>query len=378
MMGLYIHIPFCVKKCDYCDFLSFDQSDFFLRDAYVEALVSEILAVKKQSITKKLSSIYMGGGTPSILSAEQFSRIMEAVFDVFEWTEDGEFTIEVNPGMVDVLKVKAYIDAGVNRMSMGLQSDEKEMLMTLGRIHDYEVFLESYQMIRAMGIDNISIDIMLGLPDQTLDAFKATVEKTIELGPEHLSIYSLIIEPGTEFESQYNKGLLDLPDEDVERQMYWWAHDTLESNGYEHYEISSYGKPGRMGRHNKAYWTLEPYLGVGLGAASYLNQNRYKNIDDLKRYIRKSQHLDQIRVLEQTGNNINRLEEFFFLGLRQLKGVNLTNMNIDFGEALLKPYQPIIKKLIEEKMLTEKDGWVKLTRRGLDLSNDVLSNFLMD
>jgi oxygen-independent coproporphyrinogen-3 oxidase len=378
MMGLYIHIPFCVKKCDYCDFLSFDHTDILLRDAYVEALVAEILGIKSQNITKKLSSIYMGGGTPSILTAEQFGRIMEAVFDVFEWTEDGEFTIEVNPGMVDVLKVKAYLEAGVNRISMGLQSDEEAMLKTLGRIHDYEVFLESYQMMRAMGIENISIDLMFGLPDQTLDAFKATVEKTIDLAPEHLSIYSLIIEPGTVFESRYNKGLFDLPDEDVERQMYWWAHDTLESKGYEHYEISSYGKPGKMGRHNRAYWTLESYLGVGLGAASYLNQNRYKNIDDLKTYIKKSHQLDQIRILEQTGNKINKLEEVFFLGLRQFKGVNLNELHLEFEESILAPYRRIIKKLVEEDMLQQKDGYVKLTRRGLDLSNDVLSRFLMD
>jgi len=376
MMGLYIHIPFCVKKCDYCDFLSFDHTEFFIRDAYVEALYTEIMAMKHQDIRKKLTSIYMGGGTPSILTAQQFSRIMEAVFDVFEWSEDGEFTIEVNPGMVDALKIKAYLDAGVNRVSMGLQSDEEDMLKTLGRIHDYEVFLESYQLMRAMGIENISLDLMFGLPGQTLEAFQTTVEKTLELGPDHLSIYSLIIEPGTAFESQYEKGLLDLPDEEVERRMYWWAHDTLESRGYEHYEISSYGKTGRIGRHNRSYWTLEPYLGVGLGAASYVNQNRYKNTDDLKSYIKNSHQLDQIRILEQAGNNINKLEEVFFLGLRQLKGINLMTLSKDFDEALLAPYQPIIEKLVEEEMLIESDGWIRLTRRGLDLSNYVLARFI--
>lgn len=378
MMGLYIHIPFCVKKCDYCDFLSFDQTEFFMRDAYVDALISEIMAMKHQNIRKKLTSIYMGGGTPSILTAVQFSRIMEAVYDVFEWSEDGEFTIEVNPGMVDALKIKTYLDAGVNRVSMGLQSDEEEMLKTLGRIHDYDVFLESYNMMRAMGIVNISLDLMFGLPGQTLESFQATVEKTIELAPEHLSIYGLIIEPGTAFESQYKKGLLDLPDEEVERQMYWWAHDALERKGYEHYEISSYGKAGRTGRHNRSYWTLEPYLGVGLGAASYLNQNRYKNTDDLNSYLKKSHQLDEIRILEQTGNSINKLEEVFFLGLRQLKGVNLVALTKDYEEVLLNPYQPIIKKLVEEEMLIEKDGWIRLTRRGLDLSNYVLAQFIME
>ncbi len=376
VMGLYIHIPFCVKKCDYCDFLSFDHTEFILRDAYVDALVVEILGMKSQNLNKKLSTIYMGGGTPSILSAEQFSRIMKAVFDVFEWTEDGEFTIEVNPGMVDALKVRAYLDAGVNRVSMGLQSDEEEMLKTLGRIHDYQAFLETYQMMRAMGIENISLDLMFGLPGQTFKSFKTTLEKTIELEPEHLSIYGLIIEPGTVFESQNKKGLLDLPDEDEERRMYWWAHDFLESKGYEHYEISSYGKPGRIGRHNRSYWTLAPYLGVGLGAASYLNLNRYKNIEDLKIYISKSHQLDEIRELEQTGNAINRLEEYFFLGLRQLKGISLVEAYEVFEEELITPYRPIIKQLVEEEMLVESDGWIRLTRRGLDLSNYVLAQFI--
>ncbi|MDF1618456.1 radical SAM family heme chaperone HemW [Petrocella sp. FN5] len=375
-MGLYVHIPFCVKKCDYCDFLSFDHTEFFLRDAYVDALVAEILAMKSQNISKKLSTIYIGGGTPSILSAEQFSRIMKAVYGVFEWSEDGEFTIEVNPGMVDALKVKAYLDAGVNRVSMGLQSDEAKILKTLGRIHDYQVFLESYEMIRAMGIDNISIDLMFGLPGQTFNSFKATLEKIIELEPEHLSLYGLIIEPGTVFESQNEKGLLDLPSEDEERQMYWWAHDTLLDWGYEHYEISSYGKVGRTGRHNRSYWTLDPYLGVGLGAASYLNHNRYKNIEDLNSYIEKSHQIKDIRELEQTGNTINRLEEWFFLGLRQLKGLNLIELKHEFGESQLIPYQGIIKQLIKEEMLVEEDGWVRFTRRGLDLSNYVLAQFI--
>jgi len=377
MMGLYIHIPFCVKKCDYCDFLSFDHTDFFIREAYVDALVSEIVGMKSQNITKKLSSIYMGGGTPSILSAEQFDRIMKAVFNVFEWTGHGEFTIEVNPGMIDVFKVKAYLDAGVNRVSMGLQSDDQVMLNTLGRIHDYEVFLESYQMMRSMGIENISLDLMFGLPGQRFKSFEATLEKIVKLEPEHLSIYGLIIEPGTVFESHYKKGLLDLPDEDEERRMFWWAHDYLVSKGYEHYEVSSYGKPGKIGRHNRSYWTLDPYLGVGLGAASYLNHNRYKNIEDLKKYIEKSNQIEEIRELEQTGNTINRLEEYFFLGLRQLKGINLLEVNQDFGESLLLPYQPIIKKLVDEEMLIKENGWIRLTRRGLDLSNYVLAQFLI-
>ena len=376
-LELYIHIPFCVRKCAYCDFLS-GPSTLEVREAYVNCLIEEIRQCKKDGAGNpgsrwalcdpeeyEVVSAFFGGGTPSILAPDQIRRIMEALRETYDWNPQAEVTIEANPGTVDEEKLRTYLDCGINRISFGLQSTNNEELRKLGRIHTWEEFLESYQKARIAGFTNINVDLMSALPGQTVDSWRETLEKVLALKPEHISAYSLIIEEGTPFYEKYEDHPELLPPEDEERQMY---HDTkriLHEHGYERYEISNYARAGYACRHNIGYWERTEYKGFGLGSASLLGNMRYTNTRELKQYLE-----GQIEGTEEELSEQDIREETFFLGLRKMEG-------IDPGPYRAH-YEKLLEKLQMQQLLEEKDGRIYLTEYGIDISNYVLAQFLED
>lgn len=376
-LGLYIHIPFCVKKCDYCDFLSFGGTAQETKDQYVHALCHELEAISKKFKGQLLSTIYIGGGTPSVLSDENFISLMTTVNHVFQIEAQAEVTMELNPGTVDAEAMKLYMSYGINRVSMGLQSDNDQQLKALGRIHTYQTYEDTYNMMRDMGMKNLNVDVMFGLSNQTMADWRHTLETLIKLNPEHVSAYSLIIEADTVYETKYDQGKLNLPDEDLERKMFWFTHEFMKEAGYDHYEISNYAKDGYASKHNSSYWDLTPYVGTGLGASSYYDGCRYKNTSSMAAYIEVDGVIEEIRELEQTYKEATALEEAFFLGLRKLRGVNVESLRDTYGNTLLLQYDEIIASLVTEGLLLFEDGNLRLTKRGVDLSNQVMSHFIL-
>ncbi len=361
-LELYLHIPFCVKKCKYCDFISRPASDQE-RQEYVEYLCQKIRSYRELSKAYEyhVVSIFIGGGTPSILEPVQMSAIFSAVRSTFPVDADAEITIEVNPGTVTKLKLLAYERLGINRLSIGLQSVDNAELRMLGRIHKYEDFLETYEMARALHFDNINVDLMSGIPFQTVEKWKETLIKTAKLNPEHISAYSLIIEEGTPFFDKYGNGkrARELPSEEEERMMYACTKAILEEYGYRRYEISNYAKMGRECRHNLGYWDRAEYLGIGTGAASLLQNYR----------ITEGEDPVELSLKEQ-------MEEFMFLGLRKIAGVSKEKFFRDFGESMDTVYGEVIKKLCSDGLLEEDGDKVRLTERGIDISNYVMSEFI--
>lgn len=361
-LELYVHIPFCVRKCAYCDFLSFS-ADEEIQEAYMEQLLKEIRDSAKDLKSYQAATVFFGGGTPSILKADWLCQILTLLKQEFVFSEDAEITVEANPGTVDEEKLLAYRQAGVNRLSFGLQSADNGELKLLGRIHTWEQFLESFQLARKTGFQNINIDLMSALPGQTAKSYRRTLEKVLALTPEHLSAYSLMIEEGTPFYEQYEGRPELLPSEEEERQMYYDTKHLLEAQGYERYEISNYAKPGYECRHNLGYWERTDYKGYGLGAASLLHNIRYTNQTDLSEYLKGKWSGTVEQLTEQAVR-----EEYFFLGLRRMKG-------IDPGKYRMH-YEKQIQKLLGEQLLEAEGDWIRLTDRGIDVSNYVLAQFL--
>ena len=374
-LEIYIHIPFCVKKCAYCDFLSGPQ-DRDTIEKYVDKLVEEIGVQKPATV----SSIFLGGGTPSILEPSQIFKIFKVLNCTFKIEKDAEITIEANPGTVTVEKLEAYKQCGINRISFGLQSTNNGELKLLGRIHTYEEFLESYQLARACGFDNINVDLISAIPKQTVSSWEETLQNVIGLEPEHISAYSLIVEEGTPFAKVYGEGCPkedDLPREEEERVIYYRTEELLEKAGYHRYEISNYAKAGKECRHNLGYWERKEYLGIGLGAASLINNVRYKNTDDLLYYMEHSSDLSAIQENVDKLSLKEQMEEFMFLGLRKMEGVSVTEFKNTFGKTMEECYGEQIQKLQEQGLLEQKDGRLMLTRPGIDVSNYVFGEFLI-
>ena len=376
-LGLYIHIPFCVKKCDYCDFLSFGGRAQASKDLYIKALCHELEAQGEVFKGQEVSTVYIGGGTPSVLSDDNFKALMTRVQACFQINAEAEITMEMNPGTVNAQSMELYMKHGINRVSMGLQSDNDDQLKALGRIHSFQTYEDTYMMMRQMGMKNINIDIMFGLSNQSMADWQHTLATVKRLNPEHISAYSLIIETGTVYEAQYEEGKLNLPDEDLEREMFWSTHAFMKAAGYEHYEISNYAKKGYGSKHNSSYWDLTPYIGVGLGASSYYGGCRYKNITDMDAYIEADGSLELIRELEQAYKVTSSLEEVFFLGLRRLQGVNLRVIREHYEEVYLAPYKEIIERLVKEDLLIIEGDYLRLSNRGIDISNQVMSQFIL-
>lgn len=376
-LEIYIHIPFCISKCKYCDFKS-APSCTKERSDYVESLCEKIRSYGEFAKAYRVVSIFVGGGTPSILEAEQMKEIFRSIKETFEFhienqvidtndLEDVEITVEMNPGTVTMEKLLVYRECGVNRLSIGLQSVNNHELKALGRIHTYEEFLETYQMARKAGFENINIDLISAIPHQTVESYRETLRKVAELKPEHISAYSLIIEEGTPFYERYGEGEHDdeLPSEDDERQMYHDTRSILASYGYERYEISNYAKPGYECRHNLGYWERCEYLGIGAGAASLIGNQRWAQGDGLNEE-------PEVEILTRE----NEMEEFMFLGLRKIQGVSIEGFEAVFGVSMKAIYGNVISAMKDKGLLEERDGFIRLTETGIDVSNYVMSEFL--
>lgn len=368
-LGIYIHIPFCVRKCAYCDFLS-APADEATRGSYVRALREEIRSAGNLNETYEGATVFFGGGTPSLLAGEELAGILDEVSRRLLLRSDAEITVECNPGTLSRKKLENYKAAGVNRLSIGLQSADNRELKILGRIHTWEQFRENYALVRELGFSNVNIDLMSALPGQTREGWLSTLEKVTNLNPEHISAYSLIVEEGTPFYERYGEERpqeSELPGEELDRLMYEDTKAFLHGKGYERYEISNYAKPGYECRHNCSYWERTDYRGFGIGAASLLGEVRYKNSTDLKEYLKGHFTYESVEPL----NHREALEETMFLGLREMRGVAVT-------EEIQEVYGPVLEKLIQEEVLVRADGRVRLTDRGIDVSNMVLAEFLLD
>lgn len=371
-LELYVHIPFCVRKCQYCDFLS-SPSDEETKDRYIEALLKEIRAAEHTE-NYEIVSVFIGGGTPSALKAEAIASIMRTLQEQFFFCEDAEVTIEANPGTVDLEKLTIYRNVGINRLSLGLQSTDAEELKLLGRIHSYEEFLKSYEWAREAGFSNINIDLMFAIPGQTGEAWRQHLYQVAELNPEHISAYSLIIEEGTPFAEQN----LDLPDEDTEYQMYEDTAEILERYGYRQYEISNYAKQGYMCRHNAGYWQRREYLGFGLGASSLYGGMRFSNTHQMQEYLKESRNPDQIRKDVTVLSRNEQIEEFMFLGLRMTEGISEKKFEENFDVRLMDVYGDILQKYEETGFMEHIETKWRLTRKGIHVSNHILADFLLD
>lgn len=374
-LELYIHIPFCVKKCLYCDFLSFSSTEVE-RECYVSAILEEISQYKGMAREYVVTSIFIGGGTPSVLESHNMFRIMNGVRQVFEVSDEAEITIEMNPGTIDEEKIKTYKALGINRVSIGLQATNDEELKMLGRIHSYEEFLETYSMVRACGISNINIDLISAIPKQTVGSWELTLDRVIALNPTHISAYSLIIEEGTPFYDNISDYETWLPSEEAEREMYHLTKRKLIEAGYYRYEISNYAKEGYECKHNLGYWDRVEYLGIGLGAASLIDNVRYSNERDLKTYMNSCNQGKTVRVEEEKLCIESQMEEFMFLGLRKIKGVETLAFEKQFQVKLEEVYQSQLEELCKQKLLQVDQYTVALTEKGIDVSNYVLSEFL--
>lgn len=376
-LGLYVHIPFCVRKCEYCDFLSWSAGEEE-REQYVNALLSEIESYRDFVKGYRVSTIFVGGGTPSVLRPKQMERILQKIYEVFELEKRPEITIEVNPGTVDEEKLQCYKANGVNRLSMGLQSVKDEKLRLLGRIHTYQEFAESYELARKVGFDNISIDLISSVPGQTLQEWKEELEIAAVQNPEHISVYQLIIEEGTPFYEKYAEHPELLPDEETSREIYLWTGRFLKEAGYEQYEISNYAKPGKESRHNLKYWERGDYLGLGLGAASMVRNIRMSNTKDMKTYLERCDKPKTMREDVQFLEELRQMEEFMFLGLRKTRGVSKKEFRRIFGREMDMVYEKALHKCLENGMLLEHKDRIFLSEEGTLLSNMVLSEFLFD
>lgn len=375
-MELYLHMPFCVRKCAYCDFLSFP-TDQETQNLYTRRLREDIDAMGKKYGDIPVDTIFIGGGTPSVPDSALIVGIMEHVRKAFHVAEGAEISMEANPGTVTREKLTDYRRAGINRLSFGLQSANDRELKLLGRIHTWAEFLESFHLARECGFTNINIDLMSALPGQTRESWKDTLKRVTDLNPEHISAYSLIIEDGTPFGEKYGseEGRKLLPDEDSEREMYHETKRFLRDCGYERYEISNYAKPGRACRHNIGYWTGLPYLGLGLGASSYMDGCRFAVNSDMKQYLEEKPGMFT-DVEKLTKKDME--EEFFYVGLRMTAGVSLLEFERRFGVSAKDVYPGLMEMFVEEKAAVFQGDRFVLTDYGLDVSNYIMAQFLQD
>lgn len=379
---LYIHYPFCVRKCLYCDFLS-SPSNEETRKRYLEALKREIRQAADPSASVR--SVFFGGGTPSLMSGEAMTELMTLIRDSFSLLPDAEITAEVNPGTLTAEKARAYREAGVNRISLGVQSFNDECLKAAGRIHSAEEAEQAVRLCREAGFANLSMDLMLGLPGETRESLRKTLEQAVSLKPEHLSCYSLIVEEGTPFAALQEQGRLALPDEDSEREMYWDTVRFLKEHGYHRYEISNFATDGFESVHNKGYWEGVGYLGFGLGASSFVTADgtngtygcRFKNTSSLDEYLNAAD-FTELREEEEVIDRLSAMEEFMFLGLREAKGVSASDFEARFGMRPETIYRDAINSNIENGLLLFDNGRYRLSEKGFDLGNIVFASFLLE
>lgn len=373
--SLYIHIPFCERKCYYCDFISFPRNEKNI-ELYINNVIKELSLYKDKLTDYTIDTIFIGGGTPSCIDAKYIKEIMDYIYSNYNTKEIREITIEANPGTLESEKVRVYKEIGINRVSLGLQSLNVHILETIGRIHDSEDFLESLRVLRTEGFNNINVDLMFGLPHQTYEDLNITLNKVMDLGVEHISLYGLIIEEGTLINSWYKKGMLQIPDEDLERYMYHNSILMLEEKGYEQYEISNFSKPGYECKHNLIYWRVQPYLGVGLSSHSNIFGKRFWNSSNLKEY---NEPLN-INILPIVGEEVierdMEIAEYCILGLRLKDGIKRMDFKNRFGIKIEEIYKATIDKHSKNGLIYVDENRISLTTTGLDLSNIVEVDFM--
>lgn len=370
-LGLYIHIPFCVRKCNYCDFCSFASLDEDVKERYIEKICSEIRSYRGKTENYQIASIFFGGGTPSLLSPDMFYQITEALRETFSLDQSVEFTVEANPKTITREKLSTMISCGVNRLSIGLQSIHVNELKSLGRIHTFQDFLDSYSLARRMGIENINIDLMYAIPEQTRESFKETVDTVVDLCPSHISAYSLIIEDETPFGRM--KDSLPLPSEEDEMFMVDYLNQKLAGNGFSHYEISNYAKEGCQSRHNLLYWNMDEYIGIGLSAHTDFDGIRFSNTTDMDEYL--SESYIQYRVSECPSEE-QRAFEYAMLRLRLKAGLSLNAYQRRFGADFMAGNEEYIKKCVEGGFMLLKGDTLSFTEAGFYVSNEILSSIL--
>ncbi len=377
-LGIYVHIPFCIKKCYYCDFISYANRDDKIEE-YVNALIKEIKMQSNKLDNKDyITTIYIGGGTPSSINANFINQIIETIMKNYNVDKNAEITIEVNPGTVTEEKLQIYKRCGVNRISIGLQSTKNDLLKQIGRIHTYEDFLSCYSFARKVGFKNINVDLMLGLPNQKIEDLEESIRKVINLNPEHISLYSLILEENTPLEEMISKKTLKLPSDELERKMYWETKRILEENGYLHYEISNYAKNGFLSRHNTNCWKQKEYLGFGVAAHSYYKNKRYNNLNQIEKYCKNinEDRIEENRTIQEIQRDEEKQKEYMLLGLRMIEGVNIQDFKNKFVQNPIYLFHKELEKLVKEGLLEIDLNQIKLTSKGLDFANLVWEEFI--
>lgn len=385
-VGIYVHIPFCKQKCYYCDFKSFPKKEDLI-EKYIRWLTFEIEEVGKgnrfdfeNGIDDKVivKTIYVGGGTPSYIDSKYITEIINKINENFEVDKKVETTIEVNPGTVTENKLREYVNSGINRLSIGLQSTNNDILKSIGRIHKYEDFLQTYEMARKVGFKSINVDLMIGLPNQTIEDVEDSLKKVIKLSPEHISVYSLIVEEDTKIEKMLNEKIIELPDEEMERKMYWLCKNRLEQAGFKHYEISNFAKKGFESKHNVDCWDQKEYMGFGAAAHSYTNGVRFSNIDTIEEYIQNYEN-DKVAdnfVFHEKQTKESQMKEYMMLGLRKINGVSIQKFKNKFGLNPIFEFRKEIEELVNKELIEIDLDDIKLTSKGIDFANIVWEKFV--
>ena len=385
--GIYIHIPFCVRKCAYCDFVSFPECDNRIKIEYIEALKREIRLKMASDIENNpkeefdgrvVDTIYIGGGTPSTVYPKYIGEVLEEIRNKYNVANNAEITIEVNPGTITKEMLAEYKKFGINRVSMGLQTSNDELLRLLGRIHNFEDFKEAYRLVKNAGFKSTNVDLMIGLPYQTGEDVNSSIVAVKSLLPDHVSLYSLINEEGTPLTNKIEKGEVPECDEDLERQMYWQAKHTLEKAGYIQYEISNFARAGKESRHNLNCWNQENYIGYGLASHSYFENIRFSNTTSLDEYIDRinSGDIKSIINIEEIQDEEAKEKEYIMLGLRKIKGVDRNKFKEKFGKDMFETYKNEIEKLEKEDLIIKSDNGISLSNKGLDFANLVFEEFV--
>ncbi len=364
MKGLYIHIPFCLQKCKYCDFVSFTSGD---KSAYIDALCNELSIYKGE----KVDTVFIGGGTPTALSLPLLCKLLAHIKDTFIIAENAEWTIEANPKTVDEEKLKLLYKFGVNRISIGVQSFNDEELLKIGRIHNSEDAVNTVLLAKKYFFENINIDLISALPNQTIKSFTESLSIAISLDPTHISCYSLILEEGTPLYQEHIKTPLDLPDEDTERKMYEKAVSVLDDAGFTRYEISNFAKKGKECRHNLKYWQCDDYIGAGLSAHSLLDGVRYENTADMNEYLSGNYCKNKFELTDD-----DKISEYIIMSLRLKRGISKTAFFDKFNIDFYKKYKSQINRFIELGLMIETEDGFTLTNEGISLSNSVLCEFV--
>jgi len=374
-LGIYIHIPFCKQKCAYCDFISYSNKTELV-EKYIEALKQEIINKSQEIKQNKITTIYIGGGTPSYIQSKYIIEILETIKQKYNISKKAEITIEVNPGTVTMEKLENYVKIGINRISIGLQSTNNSLLKMIGRIHTFEDFLNTYKLAKKVGFKNINVDLMLGLPNQTVEDLNKSIDEIIKLEPQHISVYSLIVEEKTPIEKKIRQGELKLPSEELERKEYWLVKEKLEGFGYKHYEISNFSKNGYESKHNLNCWEQKEYIGFGVAAHSYINNIRYSNVDDIEEYIANEVRKKENIIIHEVQAEEDKMKEFMLLGLRKIDGVKISSFKNKFSSNPIMEFKDELNKLTREELIDIDLNEIKLTRKGIDLANIVWEEFI--